>query len=323
MKLAFFSFALLFGFALIHAQVPASDDKPPAPQNPPQPATEGKKPTESAPELSPHNTQTESQKGKVDSKPEENVQVPSVPLQPESEKPTSASTTPSSTTQPPTKPTTQPPPPAPTGPGSWSIIDPKTNAPCIMVSGTISMNATLRNYQGGVNATKIVAFGPKTPVNGSCSEELIRWNKDADNSLQFKFFVNKTSHEVYLIQVDGAALFPELKVNNTVGFRNASMHAFETPSNKSFYCSTSMELPVFDHGGKIFTVKLEDFQIQAGKISKDKNFDEKIDACPAGGNRPDIIPIVVGCALAILVVIVLVAYLINRRRSQAHGYLSM
>ncbi|KAK7574376.1 hypothetical protein V9T40_011567 [Parthenolecanium corni] len=50
-----------------------------------------------------------------------------------------------------------------------------------------------------------------------------------------------------------------------------------------------------------------------------------IDGCPtpSGGGSPDIIPIVVGCALAILVVVVLVAYLINRRRSQAHGYLSI
>jgi lysosomal-associated membrane protein 1/2 len=37
----------------------------------------------------------------------------------------------------------------------------------------------------------------------------------------------------------------------------------------------------------------------------------------------DIVPIAVGCALAGLVVIVLIAYLIGRRRSHAKGYLSM
>lgn len=37
----------------------------------------------------------------------------------------------------------------------------------------------------------------------------------------------------------------------------------------------------------------------------------------------DLVPIAVGCALIVLVVIVLVAYLIGRRRRQAGGYRSM
>lgn len=40
-------------------------------------------------------------------------------------------------------------------------------------------------------------------------------------------------------------------------------------------------------------------------------------------DTPDIVPIAVGCALAGLVVIVLIAYLVGRRRAQARGYLSM
>ena len=38
---------------------------------------------------------------------------------------------------------------------------------------------------------------------------------------------------------------------------------------------------------------------------------------------PDVVPIAVGCALAALIIIVLVAYLVGRRRNQARGYLSM
>lgn len=38
---------------------------------------------------------------------------------------------------------------------------------------------------------------------------------------------------------------------------------------------------------------------------------------------PDVVPIAVGCALVALIVIVLVAYLVGRRRNQARGYLSM
>lgn len=37
----------------------------------------------------------------------------------------------------------------------------------------------------------------------------------------------------------------------------------------------------------------------------------------------DIVPIAVGIALIALVIIVLIAYVIGRRRSQSHGYVSM
>lgn len=38
---------------------------------------------------------------------------------------------------------------------------------------------------------------------------------------------------------------------------------------------------------------------------------------------PGIVPIAVGCSLAALIILVLIAYLVGRRRSQARGYLSM
>lgn len=37
----------------------------------------------------------------------------------------------------------------------------------------------------------------------------------------------------------------------------------------------------------------------------------------------DIVPIAVGCALIALVVVVLIAYLVGRRRAQSRGYISM
>lgn len=40
-------------------------------------------------------------------------------------------------------------------------------------------------------------------------------------------------------------------------------------------------------------------------------------------DTPDIIPIAVGIALAGLIVVVLIAYLVARRRSQQSGYMSM
>lgn len=48
-----------------------------------------------------------------------------------------------------------------------------------------------------------------------------------------------------------------------------------------------------------------------------------VEDCAPPSDTPDVVPIAVGCALAALVIIVLIAYLIGRRRGQARGYLSM
>ncbi|OQV12383.1 hypothetical protein BV898_13336 [Hypsibius exemplaris] len=48
-----------------------------------------------------------------------------------------------------------------------------------------------------------------------------------------------------------------------------------------------------------------------------------IETCPANSPTSDIVPIAVGCALAALVVIVLIAYVIGRRRNRARGYESI
>lgn len=45
-----------------------------------------------------------------------------------------------------------------------------------------------------------------------------------------------------------------------------------------------------------------------------------ITECPADDNTNSVVPIAVGAALAALVVIVLIAYLIGRRRSRQSGY---
>lgn len=62
------------------------------------------------------------------------------------------------------------------------------------------------------------------------------------------------------------------------------------------------------------------FQAFATQSSNDYgNFDE----CDADFTTSDIVPIAVGCALAALVVIVLIAYLIGRKRSRQKGYQSV
>lgn len=90
-------------------------------------------------------------------------------------------------------------------------------------------------------------------------------------------------------------------------------------SNLQFQAFHVADTTAFGYGMICFDLFYLGFDVSAG-IKRSLNI---ITAEDCAFDTPDIVPIAVGCALAILVVIVLAAYLVGRRRSQARGYLSM
>jgi len=72
------------------------------------------------------------------------------------------------------------------------------------------------------------------------------------------------------------------------------------------------------------SIRLIDFQFIAFKDNRTATDDfGYATECDADFSNSDIVPIAVGCALAALVVIVLIAYLIGRKRSRQKGYQSV
>ncbi|KAL1123828.1 hypothetical protein AAG570_001599 [Ranatra chinensis] len=99
--------------------------------------------------------------------------------------------------------------------------------------------------------------------------------------------------------------------------------AFSTSMNKSYSCPVTQELkmtlqPTNTTGPLLAFNSMHFDAFHTGE----KTEFAAAEQCETG-QSPDIVPIVVGCVLAALVVLVLVGYLIGRRRSQARGYLSM
>lgn len=100
------------------------------------------------------------------------------------------------------------------------------------------------------------------------------------------------------------------------------------PQGKSYHCNRQQVLNATtvidgDEGTLLpATVSMSQVQWQAFHDRENDGYDLAKD-CDAI-DTPDIVPIAVGCALAGLVVIVLLGYLVGRRRSQNRGgYLSM
>lgn len=100
---------------------------------------------------------------------------------------------------------------------------------------------------------------------------------------------------------------------------------FNTPLDMSYHCTRVQTLNLTKNmatnGVAIGYAYVSKVQFEAFHHTKGDSFSTAKD-CDAI-DTPDIVPIAVGCALAALVIVVLIAYLVGRRRAQARGYLSM
>lgn len=330
------AFLLCFGQTLsqdgIHeSKVPETHEgKPPSESHPQlEPETPKSQPKTTNPITPNNNTSTTTaQTTKAEST--TTSTVPSTSPTPTSPSTTEATTTQktSTSTTTPTK-TTPTPPPSPTSPtpipvtptpvvekGSWNVTI--NNITCLRIDGIFSIDYT---YETKNKTNHTIHFDvPKGAAsNGTCNEIALYWrNNTAINELKFIFatVVNKT---VYVLHsMAGEVYIPEH--NKTAHFNtNINKTYFETPIGQSYSCSSMKKVDVNQH----VKVTFDEFHLQAFKKSNTTGFDTSVDCASNTPHTADIVPIVVGCVLALLVIAVLVAYLISRRRSQTRGYLSM
>jgi hypothetical protein len=94
--------------------------------------------------------------------------------------------------------------------------------------------------------------------------------------------------------------------------------SYDILSNFSYHCNREQKLNGSDPSGFIVFshVQFEAFKKDnTQKFSAAKDCDSSI--------TPDIVPIAVGISLIALIVVVLIAYIVGRRRQQARGYLNI
>lgn len=100
-------------------------------------------------------------------------------------------------------------------------------------------------------------------------------------------------------------------------------NTFNIPKGMSYHCNKHQILELKDNltNKTIGNATVSQVQLEAFNEGKTSQFSRAVD-CEAI-NTPDIVPIVVGICLIALVVIVLIVYVVGRRRAQARGYVSM
>lgn len=265
--------------------------------------------------------------------------TPSTTAAPTSTMPPSSTTVPSTTTKAASTTTKVPSTTAPPHPKDdmWIVKDPKTGVICMVAEMKIQLDIPYTNVSNKVVKTLVEVPGNATGF-GTCDSSklsepqtlVLQWGQpNATSNVTLVFASNTTSKQFWLqsisadIAVDNKT-FPRIRPTiKVVKLVNGTKH-FVTPMNNSYSCATKLNIPgqldpaVVNQTG-YFT--LDHFQLEAFKNSTSNGFSSAI-YCE-GDNTPDLVPILVGCTLVGLVVIVLGVYLWGRRRSQQRGYLSM
>ncbi|XP_015522414.1 lysosome-associated membrane glycoprotein 1 [Neodiprion lecontei] len=215
--------------------------------------------------------------------------------------------------------------------GKWIVNE--TNETCIIVKMAVQFNVTYITTDHKSDFLVLDLPVNETQVKGVCgaSKDIeqnitISWlttpNSTTQNNLTLHFRKNITKNQYSLhdLQVDLAPEnFPYL-TNSSMSFEHRS-NQFTTGLSNSYRCLKIQTLNLTKEDNKtVGEIKVSNLQFQAFHSGSATSFGFAEDCA---FDTPDIVPIAVGCALALLVVIVLIAYLVGRRRSQARGYLSM
>ncbi|XP_036864363.1 lysosome-associated membrane glycoprotein 2 isoform X3 [Manis javanica] len=214
-----------------------------------------------------------------------------------------------STTVVPTSPTTVPSPTMTPTPqekpqvGSYSVHN--GSRTCLLATMALQLNITHDKV------ASIININPnKTNFTGSCHPQtaLLRLNNNNIKYLDFVFAV-KNENRFYLKEVN----FSMYLVNGSVfSISNNSLTYWDAPLGSSYMCNKEQTVSV--SGGfqiNTFDLRVQPFNVMEGKYSTAQECSLDDDTI--------LIPIIVGAGLSGLIIVIVIAYLIGRRKSYA-GY---
>uniref|UniRef100_A0A8C3W922 Lysosome-associated membrane glycoprotein 1 n=1 Tax=Catagonus wagneri TaxID=51154 RepID=A0A8C3W922_9CETA len=188
-----------------------------------------------------------------------------------------------------------------------------SNGTCLLARMALQLNVTYRT-KGNTTATSGLNIDPnKTAFGGRCSARLATLELHAEGLglLALHFVLNTTSSRVFLQGVQLTITLPDAR-DPTFKAANNSLRALQAAAGNSYRCNSEQRLQVTE----AFALNMFQVWVQAFRVDGDKF--GPVEECQLDENSM-LIPIAVGGALAGLVLIVLIAYLVGRKRSHA-GY---
>ncbi|KAK2908440.1 hypothetical protein QQF64_001728 [Cirrhinus molitorella] len=202
------------------------------------------------------------------------------------------------------------PPPAPER-GNYTLVNNNGTA-CLLALMGLQLNVTHHSKSLNKTVSEVMNLQPnKTTASGSCGVTLATLVLTEElTNLTFTFTLNSTSKKFYLSAVNISAFWPDMTDRFAEG--NGSLNLLQCSAGRSYMCSAEQTLAVLPTFSiNTFKLQLQPFNVTANRFSA-------AEECRVDQENM-LIPIIVGVALAGLVLIVLIAYLIGRKRTHA-GY---
>ncbi|XP_074515043.1 lysosome-associated membrane glycoprotein 1b [Sebastes fasciatus] len=186
---------------------------------------------------------------------------------------------------------------------------------CLLASMGLQLNITFNSVSQNKTVQDVVNLQPNmTKGSGSCDPDnaTLRLSMDAEKKINLTFFfsLNTTTNKFHLSEVSLSAAWPDMK--EPFSADNASLDYLRGTLGFSYMCHEQQTLNVAQD------LSIDTFQVQVQPFGLTGDQFGAAEECQLDEDDM-LIPIIVGAALAGLVLIVLLAYLIGRKRSHA-GY---
>ncbi|KAK2839957.1 hypothetical protein Q5P01_013697 [Channa striata] len=185
---------------------------------------------------------------------------------------------------------------------------------CLLAYMGLQLNITFNSVSQNKTVQDIVNIQPNvTKSTGSCESDVASLHLTTDagkTNLTFVFTLNTTTSKYHLSEVSLSAAWPDMK--DPLSANNRSLDYLRGTLGYSYKCRKEQTLTVAQN------FSINTFQVQVQPFGVSGTTFATAEQCQLDEDDM-LIPIVVGAALAGLVIIVLLAYLIGRKRSHA-GY---
>ncbi|NXR60666.1 LAMP1 protein, partial [Rhadina sibilatrix] len=208
-------------------------------------------------------------------------------------------------------PTSSPPNPSNPAVGKYNVTGP--NGTCVLAYMGLQLNITYPKKDEKMGLDLLNFIPPNTTSSGRCDNTSALLNLTFEKtSVIFQFALNASAEKFFLQGVSVSTTLPPEAKDPKFEASNNSMSELIASVGNSYKCSSEENLQVTDRAlVNVFNVQIQIFKIDGDKFGP-------VEECQLDENNM-LIPIIVGAALAGLVLIVLIAYLIGRKRSHA-GY---
>ncbi|KAK0142889.1 Lysosome-associated membrane glycoprotein 1 [Merluccius polli] len=178
----------------------------------------------------------------------------------------------------------------------------------------LQLNISFNSLSQNKTVQKVVNIHPNLTVStGSCGESIstLVLTHEGNTNLSFTFTLNTTSNKYHLSGLMLVADWPDMR-DPPVSVSNSSLSYLASSWGRSYSCNSEQTLFI----AEAFSVNTFRLQVQPFAVTSDQF--ATAEECQVDQDQM-LIPIVVGAALSGLVLVVLIAYLIGRKRSNA-GY---